>query len=130
MRFIQCCLLGVLCVGLLVGCDKPQAEKTPAQDAPAQGAAATKPAEPSKAPLVPTVQVADWCKEHGVPESICTRCNDSLVAGFKQKGDWCSQHNLPESQCFKCNPELQQKFAAAYKAKYGKEPPAMESEKQ
>ena len=65
----------------------------------------------------------DWCPEHGVPESICTRCNSSLTAGFQQKGDWCKEHELPESQCFKCHPDLKQKFAAAYKEKYSKEPP-------
>jgi hypothetical protein len=70
----------------------------------------------------------DWCKEHGVPESICTRCNDSLVAGFKAKNDWCQDHGLPDSQCFQHHPELRQKFAAAYKARYGKEPPPLEPE--
>jgi hypothetical protein len=121
MRSLHLSLFGIMClaIGLLAGCDKPQSEKTPTQ-----GAATAKPAEQPKAPLVPAAQVADWCKEHGVPESVCTRCNDSLVAKFKEKGDWCSQHNVPESQCLKCNPALQQKFAADYKQKYGKEPPA------
>ena len=64
------------------------------------------------APLVPKVEIHDWCKEHGVPESICTRCNESLVAGFKQKGDWCDQHGLPDSQCFVCHPELEAEFKA------------------
>ena len=64
----------------------------------------------AKTPLVNTRQAADWCKEHGVPESICSRCNEALVAGFKAKGDWCKEHDLPESQCFACNPELEAKF--------------------
>lgn len=38
------------------------------------------------APLVPKVEIHDWCKEHGVPESICTRCNESLVAGRRVTG--------------------------------------------
>lgn len=46
----------------------------------------------------------DWCAEHGVAESACTRCNPSLVAEFKAKGDWCAGHKLPESQCMICNP--------------------------
>ena len=103
---------------MLAGCDKPQSDKTPAQ-----GAAMTKPAEQPKAPLVPTAQVMDWCKEHGVPESACTRCNSALIAKFKEKGDWCKEHNVPESQCFECHPELKEKFAADYKVKCGKEPP-------
>lgn len=48
----------------------------------------------------------DWCGEHGVPESMCTRCNPALVAAFKATGDWCEEHGLPESQCKLCNPEL------------------------
>ena len=48
----------------------------------------------------------DWCGEHQVPESQCTRCNPSLVAAFKATGDWCAEHGLPESQCLVCNPDL------------------------
>ena len=48
----------------------------------------------------------DWCEEHQVPESQCTRCNHDLVAAFKATGDWCDEHGLPESQCTKCNPDL------------------------
>lgn len=48
----------------------------------------------------------DWCDEHQVPESQCTRCNPELAAAFKATGDWCEEHGLPESQCLKCNPEL------------------------
>jgi cobalt-zinc-cadmium efflux system membrane fusion protein len=55
---------------------------------------------------------ADWCAGHGVPESICTRCNADLIPAFKAKGDWCNGHNLPESQCLICNPELKAKFEA------------------
>ncbi len=49
----------------------------------------------------------DWCPEHAVPESGCTRCNPSLIEQFKAKGDWCVEHDLPESQCRLCNPRLQ-----------------------
>lgn len=48
----------------------------------------------------------DWCGEHAVPESQCTRCNPSLVAAFKATGDWCAEHGLPESHCQRCNPNL------------------------
>lgn len=48
----------------------------------------------------------DWCDEHQVPESMCTRCNPSLIAAFKATNDWCDEHGLPESQCLKCNPDL------------------------
>lgn len=48
----------------------------------------------------------DWCDEHDVPESQCTRCNPALVAAFKATGDWCAEHGVPESQCKLCNPDL------------------------
>lgn len=87
------------------GC--PDSGPTTTQPPPATGAPPV-----SATPLVPTRQVADWCAEHVVPESICTRCNESLVAGFKAKGDWCQQHGLPDSQCVTCHPELEAKFRA------------------
>ena len=48
----------------------------------------------------------DWCDEHGVPESQCTRCNPDLIPAFKATGDWCEEHGMPESQCRVCNPDL------------------------
>ena len=48
----------------------------------------------------------DWCSEHGVPESLDTRCDKSLIPAFKATGDWCDKHGLPLSQCRKCNPKL------------------------
>jgi len=48
----------------------------------------------------------DWCEEHRVPESLCTRCNPKLIPAFKATKDWCEEHGLPESQCLKCNPNL------------------------
>ena len=41
-----------------------------------------------------------WCSGHGVPESVCTRCNESLIEKFKAGRDWCAEHGLPESQLF------------------------------
>ncbi|MBI4510848.1 MAG: hypothetical protein HY698_14535 [Deltaproteobacteria bacterium] len=48
----------------------------------------------------------DWCDEHQLPESMCTRCNPKLIAAFKATGDWCEEHGVPESQCRLCNPSL------------------------
>jgi len=48
----------------------------------------------------------DWCGEHEVPESQCTRCNPALIPAFKATNDWCEEHGLPESQCKACNPDL------------------------
>jgi hypothetical protein len=69
-----------------------------------------------------------WCDEHGVPEEVCGQCNAKVAAEFKKKGDWCKEHDRPDSQCFLCHPELKEKFAAQYRAKYGKEPPLTEDE--
>lgn len=48
----------------------------------------------------------DWCGEHQVPESLCTRCNPDLIPAFRATGDWCEEHGQPESQCLLCNPGL------------------------
>ena len=96
-------LSAVVALAALAACGDAESSK------PAEKPASTAPA---KTPLVPTRQVADWCKEHGVPESMCTKCNAELIAGFKAKGDWCKEHGVPESQCFECNPELRKKFEA------------------
>jgi hypothetical protein len=103
-----------------VGCDDKSGSDASAESAKPQAAEQSKPA----GPLIPVVQMADWCPEHGVPESVCTRCNASLTPAFKAKGDWDDGHNLPKSQCFECDPGLREKFALAYKEKYGKDVPA------
>ena len=69
-----------------------------------------------------------WCAEHGVPEEMCGQCSAKVAAECKKKGDWCEEHDRPDSQCFVHHPELKEKFAAQYRAKYGKEPPPTEDE--
>lgn len=119
MHFVRDMRIGfVLLAVAALGCDNKSEPKT-SSDTGNRTAVA-----PTAEPLVKKTEVIDWCREHGVPESICTRCNESLIAKYKEKGDWCGGHGLPESQCFICNPEFKAKFAADYKAKYGKEPPA------
>lgn len=65
---------------------------------------------PESSPIEPVLDQG-WCAGHGVPESVCTRCNSSLTPAFKQAGDWCDEHGLPESQCFTCHPEIQAEWA-------------------
>jgi len=48
----------------------------------------------------------DWCVEHRIPESECTKCNPDLIPTFKAKGDWCNEHQLPESHDRLCHPGL------------------------
>ena len=71
--------------------------------------------EPASAPTAASAHAAadvepgshaDWCGEHAVPESQCTRCDASLIPAFQATGDWCGEHGLPESQCLQCNPDL------------------------
>lgn len=70
-----------------------------------------------------------WCKPHGIPEEECSMCNEEYAKKCKDKGDWCDKHDRADSQCFICHPEYQEKFAAKYRAKYGKEPPPIKREK-
>jgi len=85
----------------LAGCDN-KADRAPAATSAAASASAPSHANPGVLPG----SYEDWCVEHGVRESLCTRCNPSLIAAFKATGDWCEEHGLPESQCLLCNPEL------------------------
>ena len=56
-------------------------------------------------------------------------CNAKVAKAFQDKGDWCREHNRAQSQCFICDPKLKDKYAAEYRAKYGKEPPEPEGQK-
>lgn len=94
---------------LMGGCECNS--KTPPTETEAAKKQPVAPEKP-KEPLIKKAEVKDWCPEHGVPESICTRCNSELIDGFKKKGDWCAKHGLPDSQCFDCHPELKAKFEA------------------
>ena len=48
----------------------------------------------------------DWCAEHEVPETQCTRCDPSLIPAFLAANDWDAQHGLPMSQCTIHDPNL------------------------
>ena len=91
-------MLKVLFVATLVACGG-------SPSAPADPAPPTTHGGHAPAGVVPGSH-ADWCGEHAVPESQCTRCNPKLIPAFKATGDWCPEHGLPESQCLVCNPEL------------------------
>ena len=98
------------------GCDQPKQQDVGQQSqptAPAPAAAPKHAADPKPAPGpehapagVKPGSHEDWCGEHQVPESLCTRCHPSLIAAFKATHDWCAEHALPESQCQICNPDL------------------------
>ena len=83
-------------VGLISACSNSghDVKGAPGADTAAATAAAT-----THAPAgVKPGSHEDWCGEHAVPESQCTRCNKDLIPAFKATGDWCAEHGLPESQ--------------------------------
>ena len=123
-RFATAACAALFGLAFAAGCDKKEAQTQPPAAPPK--AAEAKPVAPAAQPLIPVA--LDWCREHAMPESVCVQCHEELAAGFKEKGDWDEEHKLPKSQCFKCDPSLQGKFAAAFKQKYGKEPPPVEKE--
>jgi cobalt-zinc-cadmium efflux system membrane fusion protein len=65
-----------------------------------------KTAKPTEAkPAEGSIAEGAMCKEHGIAEAICTKCNPKLIPVFKAKGDWCEEHGFPESACPICHPE-------------------------
>lgn len=81
---------------LTVACNKEKkTEPTASKTASAAAASSVKPGSHE-----------DWCDEHQVPESQCTKCHPELIPAFKATGDWCEEHQMPESQCRKCKPDL------------------------
>ncbi len=97
------------------------------QDKDASHAESSNASSPSQSPTTSSTGAAhattgvepgsheDWCSEHEVPESQCTRCNKELIPAFKASNDWCAEHGLPESQCRACNPKLEIKRPAGGK---------------
>ncbi|MBL9101590.1 MAG: hypothetical protein JNL82_11570 [Myxococcales bacterium] len=105
----------ILSTVTLFGCSQPKQEDAGQKSQPTTPAAAEakRAVDPKPAPGpehaaagVKPGSHEDWCGEHQVPESLCTRCNPSLIAAFKASNDWCVEHDLPESQCKICNPDL------------------------
>ena len=87
-----------LLVALIAGCSK--------DSAPSSGAAKPDKAEVHAPTGVKPGSHEDWCGEHAVPESQCTRCNPDLLPAFKATSDWCEEHQLPLSQDKVHNPDL------------------------
>ncbi len=97
-------------VGGLLGCGQPsqQASSSEASSTAALCAEHSIPNCPFCSPAV--VDALGFCREHGVPEAVCTKCRDDLEAAFRAESDWCSGHGLPESQCEACNPGVLDKW--------------------
>ncbi len=121
-RFALLAVLSPLALLALIGCTNEAPKTEPAKSKPTQVA--------EKGDKADHDHSGWWCDEHGVPEDVCGQCSSKVAADFKKKGDWCKEHDRPESQCFICHPDLKEKFAAQYRAKYGKEPPPTEDDKE
>ncbi len=81
---------------------------TAPNETPQESAASAKDNHPTK------LSAVDWCSEHRVPESQCTKCNPKLIESFKASGDWCGGHDVPESHCYLCNSGLKFEQEARY----------------
>lgn len=90
-----------ICLFVVAGCSKPS-DTAPKPEAAGSASPASAHAPKGATPG----SYEDWCGEHAVPESQCTRCNKELIPAFKATNDWCATHEVPESQCTKCNPGL------------------------
>jgi len=86
-------LVTLILLAVTSGCGKKDTAKAP--EAVKQAAAGPKKES----------QEAGICKEHGVLEALCTKCNPKLAPIFQAKGDWCAEHGFPESVCPICHPE-------------------------
>jgi len=64
------------------------------------------------------------CAEHGVLESLCTKCNPALIPVFQARGDWCAEHGFAESICPICHPERRGRPARDVSAPAEDEAPA------
>ena len=91
---------------MAAGCSRETTQTGKPEDTEAASAAAGGSGDGHVAAGVVPGSYEDWCQEHGVPETACTRCDPSLVPAFRAVGDWDQEHGLPQSQCLKCNPNL------------------------
>ena len=91
-----------LVIALATGCSKDGGSKSEGE-APKKAATAVD--THAEANVKPGSH-EDWCGEHEVPESQCTRCNPELIPAFKATNDWCEEHQLPLSQDKVHNPDL------------------------
>jgi hypothetical protein len=109
MRLVSVVVLALslsVTLSVTAGCSRESGDADRRAPAPAASERAPAPAAGHAATGVKPGSHEDWCGEHEVPESQCTRCNPDLIAAFKATGDWCAEHGLPESQCLACNPDL------------------------
>ena len=96
-------MLAVLLI--TVGCGNPNTQ-TRATQGDAAAPATPPTGEGHAAATVVPGSYEDWCAEHQVPETQCTRCDPSLIPAFQAANDWDAEHGLPMSQCTIHDPNL------------------------
>ena len=79
---------------------------SPPAGSPATTQVASPPAGTGHAAGIVPGSHEDWCAEHQVPETQCTRCDPSLIPAFQAANDWDAAHGLPMSQCTIHDPNL------------------------
>ena len=95
-----------LAIGVAVAGCNPKNETAARATEPAASADTVPSASGGHAEGIVPGSYEDWCEEHQVQETMCTRCDPSLIPAFKAAGDWDEKHGLPKSQCLKCDPTL------------------------
>ena len=98
-------LMGLMLVVAGCGANGTKSETEPTGTA-STGEAASPPASQGHAAGIVPGSYEDWCVEHGVQETQCTRCDPSLIPAFQAANDWDPEHGLPMSQCTIHNPNL------------------------
>lgn len=101
-------LAALLMALVIAGCGSraKSTETAPATSTPAATTAGVPGGDGHAVASVVPGSYEDWCAEHGVPETQCTRCDPSLIPAFQAANDWCPEHGLPMSQCTIHNPNL------------------------
>ncbi|MHC4697756.1 MAG: hypothetical protein ACYTFA_13560, partial [Planctomycetota bacterium] len=103
--------LAIVVLATLGGCKKEREQTEPDSSDPQVALTTASVLGPESSPVEIDMSKG-WCGGHGVPESVCTRCDPSLILRFKAANDWCGGHDLPESQCILCNPEVKARWEA------------------
>ena len=84
-----------ICAVALCGCNEQSGTTDREGRAPAKIITTASVLGPESSPVEIDMSKG-WCRGHGVPESVCTRCDASLIPKFKAANDWCGGHGLPD----------------------------------
>lgn len=116
-RIASLIAVAILGVGI-TSCSENTKEAPPASNSHAAPAVSIPACDRHNVPDCPfcspeVLETMGFCRGHGVPEAVCTKCRDDLEAAFRAEGDWCNGHGLPESHCEACNPGTLDKYQSS-----------------